>query len=62
MKHDVRIAHEALIPVWIQDGDRGGSEDCSSRAPVSSPLSGVHDRVNHGWQEESDAATTKIYA
>jgi hypothetical protein len=42
-------------------GGRGGSEDCSSRVPVSNTLSNGRTQIHHGWQEESDAATTKVY-
>jgi hypothetical protein len=37
-----------LIPICIQDGDRGGSEE---------PTKAYYEYV-----EESDAATTKVYA
>jgi hypothetical protein len=37
-----------LIPIWIQDGDRGGSKE---------PTQAYCEYV-----EESDAATTKVYA
>jgi len=45
----MKIAHpDDVIPICIQDGDQGGSEEPT--------------QAYYKYVEESDAATTKVYA
>ena len=45
-------AEPSVIPICIQDGDRGGSEEPHPQAGT---------RAYYEYVEESDAATTKVY-